>query len=382
MMKPLIPPSYYQDTEIFQREQVLIFQNLWNFAGFTIDLQSHNDYICAEIGGKSIIVQNFHGELRAFLNVCSHRFSQIHQLPQGNGALKCPYHSWTFNCDGIPIGIPLVERFDTITDAKRESLRLEKWLVETCGKLVFVKRNDDGIILKEFLGSIYEKLAEFSEAFGQKINEWQVKVNANWKITTENTLEGYHVFPVHKNTFGKYGIPVDIKYICNELHTGYSDKGNPEYFEKFKKKIDRPANFLKKIFLKKAESIFGKRPLKLGSYYHQLVFPNLTISTNDGVGFSVQVHQPINSEETKLVHHLFACKLELKSKIEQGIFDRVAQQFTKMYVAVYEEDKAICETVQRGISSQNKEGGIFSLEEQRIYEFHKAYAIIMNFNPT
>ncbi|MCW5319202.1 Rieske 2Fe-2S domain-containing protein [Nostoc sp. KVJ3] len=367
MIKPLILPSYYSDTEIFQREQMLIFQNLWNFAGFTTDLQSHNDYICAEIGGKSIIVQNFHGELQAFLNVCSHRFSQIHQLPQGNGVLKCPYHGWVYNCDGIPVAIPSVERFD-INNETRESLRLEKWLVEVCGKLVFVKINDDGLTLKEFLGGVYDKLAKFSEAFGHKINEFKIKINANWKITTENTLEGYHVFSVHKNTFSKYGFPVDKKYICNEIHSAYSDKGNPKYIEKSKEAI----------LLKKAESILESRPLKVGSFYHQLVFPNLTIATNDGIAFYLQIHQPINPVETKLTSHVFVSKLDIKSDFEQDIIDTLTQSLTKIYVEVCEEDKAICEIVQLGISSRNQEGGIFSLEEQRVYEFHKAYSKLIN----
>lgn len=368
-MKPLIQPLYYLDTEIFQREQVLIFQNLWNFAGFTTDLQIHNDYICAEIGGKSVIVQNFHGELRAFLNVCSHRFSKIHQQSQGNGALKCPYHGWVYNCDGIPVAIPSVQQFD-INNTTRESLRLEKWLVEVCGKLVFVKKNDDGITLKEFLGSIYDKLANFSEAFGQKVNEYQLKINANWKITTENTLEGYHVFSVHKNTFSKYGVPTEKKYICNEIHTAYSDTGNLEYIKKSREAI----------LLKKAESVVENRPLKLGSYYHQLIFPNLTIATNDGIAFYLQINRPINPVETKLISHVFVSKLDIKSDIEQSIVNTLTQSLTKIFLEVCGEDKAICETVQLGISSRNDGGGIFSLEEQRVYEFHKAYCKFMNFS--
>lgn len=370
MMKPLIPPSYYSDTENFKREQVLIFENLWNLAGFTTDLQKHNDYICAAIAGKSIIIQNFRGELRAFLNVCSHRFSRIYQLPQGNSVLKCPYHGWVYNSDGIPVAIPSAERFD-INDATKESLRLEKWLVEVCGKLVFVKRNDDGLTLKEFLRDTYDTLAEFSGAFGKKIDEFEIKINANWKITTENTLEGYHVFSVHKNTFSKYGFPVDKKYMCDEIHSAYSDQGNPKYIEKSK-------DF---ILLKQAESILQNRPLKLGVYYHQLVFPNLTIGTNDGITFYLQIHQPINPVETKLISHVFISDLDIKSDIEQSIIDTLTQSLKKIYVEVCEEDKAICEAVQLGIYSQNKGGGIFSLEEQRVYEFHKAYAKLMNFSP-
>ncbi len=48
------------------------------------------------------------GELRAHYNVCRHRGSQIVPVGAGDeppqpcarGALRCPYHSWTYDLDG------------------------------------------------------------------------------------------------------------------------------------------------------------------------------------------------------------------------------------------------------------------------------------------
>lgn len=358
MMKPLIPPSYYSDQEIFKQEQVILFQNLWNFVGFKTDLENHNDYICTEVGGQSVIIQNFQGELKAFTNVCSHRFSQIRQQPKGNGPLRCPYHSWVYNSEGIPVGIPHQSEFADLTDVTKEGLRLERWLVETCGTLVFVKRHDDGVTLKEYLAGVYDKLKGFSESFGTKLDCYPMVVNANWKIVLENTLEGYHVNSVHQQTFAKSGAvePENKKFIFDLPHSGYTDKSE---------KVDPKQ--------KRLASLFANRQFKLDvSYWQQLVFPNLTLAVTSEMWFSVHTIRPSSPSETQVTIHLFLGKLD-DSKREHAVVDMSAQPVVEFTRKIWEEDKPICEQVHLGMLSRDNGTGIFSREEQRIYEFHKAY---------
>ena len=59
------------------RELEAVFKPSWLCLGFVDDLKSDRDFITAQIGPHSIVVQNFGGELKAFRNVCSHRFSRI-----------------------------------------------------------------------------------------------------------------------------------------------------------------------------------------------------------------------------------------------------------------------------------------------------------------
>ena len=73
-MVPSISPFHYFDAAVFQHEQEELFQGLWQFYGFKMEVGNHNDYLCRDIGGKSVIVQNFGGALTAFLNVCSPPF--------------------------------------------------------------------------------------------------------------------------------------------------------------------------------------------------------------------------------------------------------------------------------------------------------------------
>ncbi len=358
-MKPLIASISYSSKEHFEQEQVILCQQTWNFVGFATNLEHHNDYICKEIGGKSVVVQNFHGELRAFHNVCSHRFSRIRTDSQGNGALQCPYHAWVYNSDGIPIGIPHPQEFCGMSDELKESLKLERWLVEKCGVFVFIKKIDDGINLEDHLGEFWEPLLEFSRAIGKPVAQDEITINANWKVVVENSLESYHIWSVHPNSLGKYGA-VEEDYLLYKLHSIY--KSNP-------KKIDLKWNkFLKSV---------GNRSLKVEGYQHYLVFPMLTLATFSGMSLTVHAINPLNATTTQVTNYTFMGKLNNES-LEETLFNMNSQSTADLTRVAWEEDKPICEQVQLGLSEIKDKGGIFSREEQRVYEFHKAYIQLMD----
>ena len=71
-MKALIPISYYTNQSVFDKEQQL-YATQWRVVGLVSDAPQPDDYFTTTVGGRSVIVQNFDGELRAFANVCSYR---------------------------------------------------------------------------------------------------------------------------------------------------------------------------------------------------------------------------------------------------------------------------------------------------------------------
>lgn len=358
-MKPLIESSFYVNNECFEHEKIILCHQMWNFAGFATDLENHNDYICKNVGRKSIIVQNFHGELKAFHNVCSHRFSRIRNDDRGNGALQCPYHSWLYNSDGIPIGIPHQHEFNEMSDTLKKSLKLETWLVERCGVFIFIKKTDDGINLKEHLGEIYEQLLDFSTAIGRQVEHYKTTINANWKVVVENSLESYHIWSVHPNSLGKFGA-VEEDYFLYGLHSIY--KSSP-------KKIDKKwEKFLGSV---------GNRSLRVDGYQHYLIFPMLTLATFSGMSLTVHVINPLNSTTTEVTNYTFMGKLN-DERLEETLFNMNSQSTADLTRVAWEEDKPICEQVQLGISEVKEKTGIFSREEQRVYEFHKAYVQFMS----
>ncbi|HVS76343.1 MAG TPA: aromatic ring-hydroxylating dioxygenase subunit alpha, partial [Steroidobacteraceae bacterium] len=187
-----IPADHYYRPDVLDAEIERVFKPSWLCVGFTQDLRNHNDFITAEIGHRGIVVQNFHGELKAFRNVCTHRFSRIHCARQGNRVLQCPYHGWTFGADGAPIGIPLNKQCFGLDEADRRALALQSYALDTVGHFVFVRMSKSGPSLRDFLGELYDDLAHVSDVCPDRFETEQYDWAANWKLGMDNAAEGYH----------------------------------------------------------------------------------------------------------------------------------------------------------------------------------------------
>lgn len=359
-MRPRISARHYHDADIYREELLKLFGRVWNFVGLTTDLERDEDYVVADLGGDSVVVQNFGGELRAFRNVCSHRFSRIRGDSCGNGPLRCPYHGWQYNKEGIPHIIPKRPRFDDLDQDTLESLRLESWSVETCGKFVFVRKGGDGPGLADYLGSAHTTLERVSEALGERIDQNEMVVRANWKITVENTLESYHVGFIHTETFQKLGLS-GFNFGLDGPHTSWSAP--------LADKMDAR--------MQKLNAVLASRPMHLPGYFHQLIFPNLTIATTYGTSFSIQLFRPLGPGETQFTSHVFATVLgtppnDLTAQIAASLNQSV-KEFNR---AVFEEDRVICDQVQLG-AQQTSKAGILSEEEKRVLAFQASYVQYM-----
>eukprot|EP01042_Synura_sphagnicola_P014801 gene14801-18736_t len=158
-----IPADHYWREDVLDAEIDQVFRPSWLCVGFTHQLEKHQDFITAQIGPHSIVVQNFHGELKAFRNVCSHRLARIQTEPCGNRVLQCPYHGWTYGASGKPIGVPLNKQSFDLNEADKTALALQSYALETVGHFVFIRMTAEGPTLSEFLGSFYDDLAHVSE---------------------------------------------------------------------------------------------------------------------------------------------------------------------------------------------------------------------------
>ena len=155
-----------------------------------------------EDGGKSDLIRNFAGELKAFLNVCSHRFSAIRRECRGNGPLQCQYHGWVYDKNGLPAGIANIKEFADITDSRRKELALEEWQVETCGELIFIRRQSSES-LRDWLGEAWPSVEAIGSALGEQLDCNRMMIDSNWKVAVENTIENYHVRSVHPTTIAR-----------------------------------------------------------------------------------------------------------------------------------------------------------------------------------
>lgn len=359
-MRPSILPSDYVDPAVFQSERARLFDG-WVFVGFGRQLARHNDYLTREVGGQSVVVQNFDGELRAFLNVCSHRFCRIRAEEAGNHVLQCPYHGWTYDKRGVPFGIPKRPRFPELEDpTAAEAFALEQWRVESCGELVFVRRSPEGPGLAEYLGGALPWVQRAGSALGEQIDRNEILIKANWKVLVENTLESYHVGFVHPKTFGRLGAS-GMAFAFQGPHSSWAARLSDEMHASW----ERVAPAL------------ASRPVHVDGYFHQLLFPNVTIATTHGATFAVQVFDPVEPGLTRFVSHVFATTLADASPRANALLRALGQSAVEFNRQVFAEDAVVCELVQAGVG-RAPGPGILSDEEERVLAFQAAYAAGMN----
>jgi phenylpropionate dioxygenase-like ring-hydroxylating dioxygenase large terminal subunit len=361
-MVPSFPPSFYSDQDVFRREAG-IFEGNWAFAGITRDLARPDDYIALEVGRRAVFVQNFAGELRAFDNVCSHRFSRLRTCPKGNGEVQCPYHGWGYNADGIPEVIPKKPRFEGLTPEVRCALALPRWQVATCGSLVFVRSTETGPSLSDFFGASFKRIAAMSSAFGQLLDENTMELGANWKIVVENTLEGYHVAKVHAETFDKLNFRNIVMQTEGRQTAWIGDLG-----EEYRRKTDR------------VNAIFASRPFQITGYEHWLLFPNVTLATTFGTSFALQTIVPLSPTRTRFTSYVFGTVLTEKlNPAKQNLAQAMYAGIVAFNRKVFDEDKAIIEWVHRG-ATQTRQRGILSEDELRVFRFQKDYLAMLEAN--
>ncbi len=208
--RQILPLEAYKSEEWFRREQAELFGRSWLFAGMTEDWKKPGDYRCVQTGPSSLIVlRDKQNGLRAFHNVCRHRGTR---LLEGEGnvgkAITCFYHSWTYDLSGRLNSVTL-ER-EMFPGIDKSCLGLHAAQVATWKNLVFVNPDPKAASLEDWLADVPEKLGPFEPGQLQphdpealvEVSDVLYRVRANWKIVSENFIDGYHLPLLHPVSLG------------------------------------------------------------------------------------------------------------------------------------------------------------------------------------
>jgi phenylpropionate dioxygenase-like ring-hydroxylating dioxygenase large terminal subunit len=335
----LLSPADYLDPAIFTAERETIFDRFWHLAGLARDVPETDDWRLVTIAGTEVILQNIgNGEIRAFTNSCPHRFSAIRTEPKGRGALRCPYHMWAFDGEGKAAAVPL--RGDVaLEECQAKNLHLERWATALCGEFLFVARAPEQS-LPEFFGPMADTLVMLSDAISEEAGGFEQDIAANWKIVMQNTVEFDHAFSVHPETFtplmirGRAPEPLP----CVPPHIAYL----------MPMKIP-DAN---KPGIRRIEKIYKHSTLPPHEgYAHWLLFPATTLGTTFNHQIGLITYQPVAADRTHARIRNFIPKLNDLSAGDRAILNHLTPTHIAFTRQLLEEDKRICETVQRGISN-------------------------------
>jgi phenylpropionate dioxygenase-like ring-hydroxylating dioxygenase large terminal subunit len=196
-----VPAQHYYDEERWQLEIDRLFKRVPLMLAITAELPEPGDYKAMDaVGVPVLIARQDDGSVKAFVNMCSHRGSQIMLAGRGNSnRFTCPYHAWSYNTQGDLIGILSPNDFGEIDRSCHGLTQLP--VIERAG-LIWVTLNSNATLdMDSFLCGYDELLGHFG------FENWhfyqsRVVAGPNWKIAYDGYLDLYHLPILHKNTFG------------------------------------------------------------------------------------------------------------------------------------------------------------------------------------
>jgi phenylpropionate dioxygenase-like ring-hydroxylating dioxygenase large terminal subunit len=126
---------------------------------------------------------------------------------KGNcGRITCPYHGWTYDTEGRVIGAGHMGHRDPEFDKK--GYRLPELKTEIWHGWIYVTLNKDAPPVAKLLADLDPQIARYGLADYVSVARQDHVWKTNWKLLTENFMEGYHLPVAHKATVGAW-MPID-----------------------------------------------------------------------------------------------------------------------------------------------------------------------------
>jgi p-cumate 2,3-dioxygenase alpha subunit len=189
-------------------EMERVFERSWLYVGHESELAELGDYRRRTIAGRSIMfVRGSDGEIRAFHNTCPHRGAIVCRHDEGTAkTFQCFYHAWTFDNQGRLVGVPGKDayeggRFDRDERSLKPVARLEDyrdfWFLSFWSEIEPLYDYLAGA--REFLDVLIDQSPSGRLRVADGSHRYSMR--ANWKLLSENSIDGYHGLPTHQTYF-------------------------------------------------------------------------------------------------------------------------------------------------------------------------------------
>jgi Rieske 2Fe-2S family protein len=343
-LQAALPREMYVDEHawLVEREAVLFGQ--WYCVGRIDDLgvDRPERVVTVDVVGESVLVtSDAEGRLHGAYNVCRHRGSQLRPPAEGNGlacelsALRCPYHSWTYALDGRLLRAPHTD----LDGADLHDFRLSPVGVETWAGFVFVHLSPDRQgPLADAVGRAGRALANYRLDGLRTGATLRYEVRANYKVLLENYNECYHCGPVHPE-------------LCRLVPAFAGGGGGLDWKDGVPHR-EGAWTFTSTGTTSRAP-LPGLSEAERTRHKGDLVYPNLMLSASaDHV--AAFLLQPRAVDLTEVTCTLLFAAEEVSA---DGFAPADA---VELWDLVNRQDWAVCESVQRGMSSRSYRHGWFA----------------------
>jgi glycine betaine catabolism A len=349
---------YYRDPDVFRAEFDQVFSRTWFCVGRTEAVGSPRRYLAAEVVDQPIVVlRDRDGVLRAFHNVCRHRGSLLLDPGCGplRGAIKCPYHAWTYGLDGRLLGTPNVRR----DEIDREEFGLIPIRVAQWQGCLFVNLSGDAPPLEAWLDQqddmprLFEKwnLGDLRVA-----HTTTCEVAANWKILVENYEECLHCPGVHP----------ELVALIPAYRAGSSYEGRDDYGVS----LASGARALTASGTTRLPALPGLSAEEASCYYGAYIFPNAWMDIAGPFAALTTIIPRAADRSTLITDYLFAPE----TVAEEGFDPSDVIEFNELVLG---QDNVICERVQRGITSRAFRHGVYPDKDSGPRDFVQLYTSVL-----
>ncbi|MBR1252302.1 Rieske 2Fe-2S domain-containing protein [Bradyrhizobium sp. AUGA SZCCT0240] len=299
------------DPEILAAEKERIFERCWLYLGHGSEIAKPGDFVTRNLAGRGILfTRDAKGEARAILNTCPHRGMQVCREKKGSAkSFQCFYHGWIFGLDGKLRSQPGEEGYDADFKSRETSHMTPVPRFESYRDFYFISFDRGIMPLADYLAGAkeYIDLVCDQTSGGMSITPGtqEYSIRANWKLLTENSVDGYHATTTHASYFdylgGTTGAPIGDP---SKRPPGYGyDLGNGHAVIEYPAPWGRPVAQwipawgeagraeMDRIFAELVGRVGQQRATRMAKLNRNMfIFPNLVI--NDIMAVTVRTYYP------------------------------------------------------------------------------------------
>jgi len=357
-----LPNATYTSASFFEYERDQVLGSSWAGLWFASDLPKKGYVKPVEFMGLPLLImRNKSNAINVFHNVCSHRgMKLVQEEMEVQGALRCPYHSWSYSLNGDLKGTPHIggvgkhqtEGFNHC-DHGLKPVRSALWM-----DIIFINLSGDAEDFTRYIKPLTEQWQTFLDDTGldrlqTSVNGkgMQIEIQSNWKLAVENYCESYHLPWIHPglNTYSRLE---DHYHIM--IGDNFAGQGSYAY-----RLSDEAGSALPR---------FPEWPKdKLEQAEYVAFYPNVLLGIQADHAFAMII-EPVAHD--KLIEHI-----RLFYVGEEAIGDTHSARRTAIlesWRVVFSEDINVVEGMQKGRSSPGYRGGVFSpVMDNSTHHFHQ-----------
>ncbi len=352
-----LPPELYRSPELLALERAHLFHRGWVCLGRTADIPETGDYLTFTIGEQPVFaLRGQDGTIRCFANVCRHRMMR---LLEGKGQCRhivCPYHAWTYDLDGRLLRAPFMKE---TPDFATDEVRLAELSCEIWQGWIYASLDPNAPNLSDQLAPLETMVGRYRMADYVPVvmqdHVWQT----NWKILTENFMEGYHLPVSHAKTVGAWFPTKDTRF--------------PE---------DRFEAFTYQTFPKNADAVYGlahaDNDVLEGEWRRTTVMPTVFPSHMYVLAPDHLWYLSLNPRSVGEVEVRFGAALA--PEVYAGLEDRTAAltDMVDFFDRVNEEDRHVVEAIYANSAAPLATPGRLSWLERELHDFHAYLARVLS----